>query len=59
MTDPAPEQKIEDSKVAQHVKNIVLVIDYGSQYTQLITRRCDNSYLADLTGSRWNRSGAR
>lgn len=48
MTDPAPKPKIEDSKVAQHVKNIVLVIDYGSQYTQLITRRCDASYLADL-----------
>jgi hypothetical protein len=40
MADPAPKPKIEDSQVAKIVKNIVLVVDYGSQYTQLITRRC-------------------
>ena len=34
--------KIEDSRAAANVKNIVLVVDYGSQYTQLITRRCVN-----------------
>ena len=38
-SDAAP-QKIEDSHVAQE-RTKILVIDYGSQYTQLITRRCD------------------
>ena len=32
-------KRIEDSFVAQS-RTVVLIIDYGSQYTQLITRRC-------------------
>lgn len=40
MAEPAVKKpRIEDSKVAEGHKTI-LIIDYGSQYTQLITRRC-------------------
>lgn len=42
-------KRIEDSLVAQE-RNVVLIIDYGSQYTQLITRRC-RSMIAALPGS--------
>jgi hypothetical protein len=45
MADPAAKPKIEDSQVAKDIKNIVLVIDYGSQYTQLITRRYVSTQL--------------
>lgn len=39
MAEPAEKPRVEDSYVARQFSKI-LVLDFGSQYTQLITRRC-------------------
>ena len=44
MADATQPVRIEDTLVAQE-RQKVLVIDYGSQYTQLITRRCGSHRL--------------
>jgi hypothetical protein len=52
MAEPAIKKpRIEDSKVAEGHKTI-LIIDYGSQYTQLITRRYACAAHQSLCGPR-------
>lgn len=41
-------KRIEDSHVAQS-RSVILIVDYGSQYTQLITRRYGNGARACLS----------